>query len=282
MSDMKLTIQTMGSPGAYALAEAARAMGHEAAVGDFTQDHSRVYANQADIFIPRVSHGSYDDAVKLARECAEHNPTCVMAVDAWGIEHSFDKYLAYQAFSQAGIATPWTQLIERTDDIAACVEHLPLILKPRTENQGKGIVVARTAEALQAAAESLIKDYGSCIAQTFIAEAAGKDLRVFVIGDKVVTAMERTAKAGSDLANLSAGGTARAVELTPEEAALAVASAKLFHAEYAGVDILRSNTGPLVLEVNVSPGFKIAKVTDMDVTRLIVEHLVHKKENQHD
>ena len=279
---MKITIQTMGSPGAYALAETARAMGHEAAVGDFTQNHSRLYANQADIFIPRVSHGSYEDAVALANECAAQNPACVMAVDGWGIEHSFDKYLAHQAFSQAGVATPWTRLIKNPADIEACVPHLPLILKPRTQNQGKGIVVVRDVESLRTAAEHLLREYTTCIAQSFVAEAAGKDIRAFVVGDKVVAAMERTAKPGSDLANLSAGGSAQPAELTSQEAELAVKSAALFNAEYAGVDLLRGASGPVVLEVNVSPGFKIAKVTGVDVVRLIIEHLVHKKENQHD
>lgn len=279
---MKITIQTMGSPGAYVLAEVARAMGHEAAVGDFTQDHSRLYANQADIFIPRVSHNSYEDAVALANDCATQNPTCVMAVDGWGIEHSFDKYLAYQLFNEAGIATPWTQLIQHANEIEAYASHLPLILKPRTENQGKGIVVVRDTAALRPAAEHLLSEYNSFIAQSFVAEAAGKDLRAFVVGNKVVAAMERTAKSGSDLANLSAGGSAKPVELTDAEAEVAVKSAALFKTEYAGVDLLRSASGPLVLEVNVSPGFKIAKVTGVDVVRLIIEHLVHKKENQHD
>lgn len=278
----KIAILTLGSPGAYRLADAAQALGHQAILSDFDSQTAKQDLFGADIFIPRISPRSYKYAMQLTKEYSSRNPDGVSAVSHAGIERSFDKFLAYQQMVAAGTPTPTTFLIKNRRHMLAYKERLPLIIKPRSENQGRNIFVARTAEALRAYSGLLLDLYGSCIVQDFIEESAGRDIRVFVIGNRVVAAMERQAPEGSDIANLSKGGSARAVSITAAEAAISVRAAQLFETAYAGVDMLRTSHGPVILEVNVAPGLKIANVTAKDIPTAIIKQLISQKEQTHD
>lgn len=193
------------------------------------------------------------------------------------ITRSRDKLRSLQIMARAGIGLPLTGFANSPDDtkdLIKLVGGAPLVVKLLEGTQGKGVVLAET----QKAAESLIDAFrnlnANFLVQEFIKEAGGADMRCFVIGGKVVAAMKRQAKEGEFRSNLHRGGTASLVRLTPEERSTAVRAAKKMGLNVAGVDLLRSNHGPVVLEVNSSPGLEgIEKATDKDIAALIVEFI---------
>jgi ribosomal protein S6--L-glutamate ligase len=274
---MKIAILTRGSAGAVELAKVATQLGHTTVLGIFDTPEAQSELLVSDVFIPRISHMTYNYAVQTANTYATQNPHGVIAVTPKGIERSFDKFAAYQDMTANLVPTPATYLLRTESDASALEHHLPLIIKPRTENQGHGIAVVNTMTELLAHVRKLIPVYGSCIAQEFISESAGRDIRAFVVGHEVVAAMERQSTTGSYLANLAAGGRAEPIELTAAEQVIAVKAARLFGAEYAGVDLLRSSHGPVVIEVNVSPGLKIATITNTDIPMLIIQYLTQQR-----
>lgn len=193
------------------------------------------------------------------------------------ITRSRDKLRSLQIMSRAGIGLPLTGFANSPDDtkdLIKLVGGAPLVVKLLEGTQGKGVVLAET----QKAAESLIDAFrnlnANFLVQEFIKEAGGADMRCFVIGGKVVAAMKRQAKEGEFRSNLHRGGTASLVRLTPEERSTAVRAAKKMGLNVAGVDLLRSNHGPVVLEVNSSPGLEgIEKATDKDIANMIVQFI---------
>ncbi len=193
------------------------------------------------------------------------------------ITRSRDKLRSLQIMARAGIGLPLTGFANSPDDtkdLIKLVGGAPLVVKLLEGTQGKGVVLAET----QKAAESLIDAFrnlnANFLVQEFIKEAGGADMRCFVIGGKVVAAMKRQAKEGEFRSNLHRGGTASLVRLTPEERSTAVRAAKKMGLNVAGVDLLRSNHGPVVLEVNSSPGLEgIEKATDKDIANMIVQFI---------
>lgn len=193
------------------------------------------------------------------------------------ITRSRDKLRSLQIMARAGIGLPLTGFANSPDDtkdLIKLVGGAPLVVKLLEGTQGKGVVLAET----QKAAESLIDAFrnlnANFLVQEFIKEAGGADMRCFVIGGKVVAAMKRQAKEGEFRSNLHRGGTASLVRLTPEERSTAVRAAKKMGLNVAGVDLLRSNHGPVVLEVNSSPGLEgIEKATDKDIASMIVQFI---------
>jgi len=279
---MKLAILTLGSPGARQLADTAQAMGLQVVMGDFKNEVAQKQLFKADILIPRVSHRLYEHAIHIVEQYAANNPSGFSAVSSGGIAHSFDKFFAYQDMIAGKIPTPVTFLVENIADAERYGDRLPLIIKPRNENQGRNIMVARTPQVLRDHVARLLSLYGSCIVQDFVEESAGRDIRAFVIGDMVFAAMERVAPDGKEIANLSSGGSARPVSLTEAEKAMSVQAARLFGASYAGIDLLRTTNGPVVLEVNVSPGLKIAEIVNVDLPTHIIRYLMSKTGLKHD
>lgn len=193
------------------------------------------------------------------------------------ITRSRDKLRSLQIMARAGIGLPLTGFANSPDDtkdLIALVGGAPLVVKLLHGTQGKGVVLAET----QKAAESLIDAFrdldANFLVQEFIKEAGGADMRCLVIGSKVVAAMKRQAKEGEFRSNLHRGGTASLIRLTPEERSTAVRAAKKMGLNVAGVDLLRSNHGPVVLEVNSSPGLEgIETATGKDVAGLIVQFI---------
>jgi ribosomal protein S6--L-glutamate ligase len=164
-----------------------------------------------------------------------------------------------------------------TRDLVSLVGEPPVVLKLLSSTQGRGVVLAETKKA----AESLVDAFrgldANFLVQGFVKEAAGADVRCLVIGGKAVAAMKRQAQAGEFRSNLHRGGIAKAVKLTPSERRTAVRAAKVLGLEVAGVDILQSAKGPMVLEVNSSPGLEgIETSTKIDVARQMIEHLEKK------
>ena len=191
------------------------------------------------------------------------------------ITRSRDKLRASQLLSRRGIGLPVTGFAnspDDTQDLLKIAGGAPVVIKLLEGTQGVGVVLAETKKAAESVIEAFRGLKANFMVQEFIAEAGGSDLRCFVIGDKVVAAMKRQGKEGEFRSNLHRGGTATLVKLTPEERSTAVRSAKVMGLNVAGVDLLRSNHGPVVMEVNSSPGLEgIETATEKDVAGMIIE-----------
>ena len=193
------------------------------------------------------------------------------------ITRSRDKLRSMQILARDGIGLPLTGFANSPDDtrdLIKLVGGAPLVVKLLEGTQGKGVVLAETHKA----AESLIDAFrnldANFLVQEFIKEAGGADIRCLVVGGKVVAAMKRQAKEGEFRSNLHRGGTASLIRLTPEERSTAVRAAKKMGLNVAGVDLLRSNHGAVVLEVNSSPGLQgIESATGKDVAAMIIEFI---------
>ena len=186
-----------------------------------------------------------------------------------------DKLRALQVLAGASVPLPVTGFTRSPEAIGAAIRFVggaPLIVKLVEGSQGVGVVLAETDKAAESVIAAFRQLEANILVQEFIAEAGGADLRAFVIDGKVVASMMRKAAPGDFRSNLHRGGTAEKVKLSPEERAIAIRSAKVLGLRVAGVDILRSNHGPLVMEVNASPGLEgIEKATGKDVAGKIVE-----------
>lgn len=193
------------------------------------------------------------------------------------ITRSRDKLRSLQILARAGIGLPLTGFAhstKNTRDLIQIVGGAPLVVKLLEGTQGKGIVLAETLKASETIINAFRQLKANFLVQEFIKEAGGADIRAFVIGGKVVASMMRQAPEGEFLSNLHRGGKASLVKLTAKERLTAVNSAKKMGLNVAGVDILRSNRGPVVMEVNSSPGLEgIETATGKDVAGMIIEFL---------
>ncbi|MBO6574370.1 MAG: 30S ribosomal protein S6--L-glutamate ligase [Rhodothermales bacterium] len=193
------------------------------------------------------------------------------------ITRSRDKLRSLQILSRAGIGLPVTGFAhstKATDDLIQMVGGAPLIVKLLEGTQGKGVILAETDKAAEATIEAFRSLKTRFLVQEFVKEAGGADIRCFVVGNKVVASMLRQGKEGEFRSNLHRGGSARRIKITPEERSTAVRSAQKMGLNVAGVDLLRSNHGPLVMEVNSSPGLEgIEKATGKDIAGMIIEFI---------
>jgi ribosomal protein S6--L-glutamate ligase len=289
---MKIGILSRG-PKLYStqrLVEAAKLRGHEVKVIDvlrcymnITSSKPTVYYKrkgkreklQFDAVIPRIGASVTSYGTATLRQFEVGNVYSIN--ESIAITRSRDKLRAHQILARRGIGMPITGYANRadaTEDLIEFVGGAPLIVKVLSSTQGKGVLMAETNKA----AESLINAFRDLdtefLVQEFIKEAGGADIRCFVIGDKVIAAMQRTAKEGEFRSNLHMGGSAKVIKLKPEERALALKAARVMGLDLAGVDIVRSERGPLVLEVNSSPGLEgIEGATGKDVAGAIIEYI---------
>jgi len=268
------------------LREAAEARGHEVRVIDYTRCYMNITSHRPqvllsgksltfDAIIPRIgaSRTFYGTAVVRQFEMME-----VYSLNtSQAISRSRDKLRALQLLARIGVGMPVTGFARSTKDIEGLIAQVggaPLIIKLLEGTQGVGVVLAETDKA----AESVIAAFGqlnaNILVQEFIKEAGGADVRAFVVGDKVVASMMRQGPEGEFRSNIHRGGSATGIKLSPEERTTAVRSAKALGLRVAGVDMLRSNHGPLVMEVNSSPGLEgIEGSTGKDVAGKIIEYL---------
>ncbi len=269
------------------LKEAARERGHEARVIDYvrcymdiTSNHPRVmYQGDAlphyDAIIPRIgaTHTFYGTAVVRQFEMMGVFP----ANESQAISRSRDKLRSLQILSRDGLGLPVTGMASSPSDIDGVIELVggaPLVVKLIEGTQGVGVVLAETKKAAQSVIEAFRGLKADILVQQFIKESGGKDVRCFVVGNKVIAAMERTGAPGDFRSNLHRGGSAEVTRLTAEEKRTALRSAKVLGLNVAGVDLLRSDRGPLVMEVNSSPGLEgIEYSTGIDVAGSIIEFL---------
>ena len=278
------------------LMEAGAARGHEMtfiAIGncymDITAQKPEIHYRGGEILkpfdavIPRVRPAITFYGMAVLRQFELQKAYCLNGPIAIG--RAQDKLRTLQLLCSKNIEIPRTGFAHSpldTKDMIKIVGGAPLVVKLLEGTQGRGVVLAETNKA----AESVINAFKSLKAdimvQEFIAEAKGADLRCFVIGDKVVASMERRAAKGEFRANIHLGGTGHKVKITPQERKIAVASAKAVGLKVAGVDIIRSSTGPKVLEINSSPGLEgVEGTTGKDIAGLMIEHIekhaMHKK-----
>jgi ribosomal protein S6--L-glutamate ligase len=193
------------------------------------------------------------------------------------VTRSRDKLRSLQLLARRGIGLPVTGFARAPDDIGDLIEMVggaPLVAKLLEGTQGIGVVLCETRKAAESVVEAFMGLNVSIMIQEYIKEAGGADIRCFVIGDKVVAAIKRQARPGEFRSNLHRGGSAALIKITPEERSVAVRAAKIMGLNVAGVDLLRSNHGPLVMEVNSSPGLEgIETATGKDVAGMIVQFL---------
>ncbi|MEO9891937.1 30S ribosomal protein S6--L-glutamate ligase [Aurantibacter sp.] len=225
-----------------------------------------------DAIIPRIKPSVTFYGCALIRQFDNLGAYCQNSAEA--ITQSRDKLFASQLFSKNDIHIPITGFAKSpmdTKDLIKMVNGAPLIIKLLESTQGKGVVLAETNKA----AESVINAFKSVntniLVQEFIKEANGQDIRCFVVNNKVVASMQRQAQKGEFRANIHQGGKASTIKITAEEKKLALKAAKVLNLAVAGVDIIRSNKGPLLLEVNSSPGLEgIENATGKDIANAMI------------
>ena len=200
------------------------------------------------------------------------------------IAQSRDKLYSAQMMHRAGIPTPKTVAVFNLYNLWYAVQSvggLPVVLKTVQGTQGNGVLLVRNFHAAALGFRQLHQDKEAVLVQEYIPEAEGKDLRIIVVGGQCVAAMERSAAAGNFRANLHQGGTARAITLSHETTRLALQAAKLHQLDVAGVDIINAHRGPLILEVNASPGLEgIETVTGQDIATEVVKFLERRMQRR--
>ena len=234
-----------------------------------------------DAIIPRIgaSRTFYGTAVVRQFE--------VMGVfscnESQAISRSRDKLRCLQILAKEGIGLPITGFAHATQDIDGLIETVggaPLVIKLLEGTQGIGVVLAETYQAAKSVIEAFRGLDANILVQEYIKEAGGADLRCFVIGGKVIAAMKRQGVKGEFRSNLHRGGKAEKIQLSEEEEATALRAAKAMGLNVAGVDLLRSNHGPVLMEVNSSPGLEgIEKATGIDVAGEVINYIVENAAN---
>ncbi len=231
-----------------------------------------------DAIIPRIGAQITSYGTSIVRQFDMTGALCLNSADS--IYRSRDKLLAHQVMARHGLPMPITAFAsspKNTEDLIKLVNGAPLVVKLLKSTQGKGVVLAETKKAAESVIDAFRGIDADFLVQEFIAESEGSDIRCLVLGNKVIATMRRSAEPGEFRANIHQGGSAEKVKITKEERQIAVKAAKAFGLSLAGVDILRSNKGPLLLEVNSSPGLKgIAKVNDKDLAEEIISYIEKK------
>ncbi|MBI5365816.1 MAG: RimK family alpha-L-glutamate ligase [Planctomycetes bacterium] len=229
-----------------------------------------------DAVIPRVGVYAARHGIALIRA---FNDLGIPTLNPWhAIECAKDKLACLQALARAGLPVPTTVITRSPKDIPRALDAIggaPAILKLVRGTQGTGVMVADSPQAVRSTTDALWSLGEDVLLQRFITESRGRDLRVLVIGGTAVAAMRRHACEGEFRSNIHRGGVGEAVTLSRALERLAVQAARVVGLEVAGVDLLESNDGPLVLEVNSSPGFQgLEEATGIDIAGAIVEHAV--------
>ncbi len=268
------------------LVEAAKQRGHEVRVVDYLRCYMAITSRRPsvlllgeplefDAVVPRIgaTYTFYGTAVVRQFEMMG----TFSANESQAIARSRDKLRSLQLLARAGVGLPTTSFAHSTKDIDGLIDVVggsPLIVKLLEGTQGVGVVLAETKKAAESVIAAFRQLDANILVQQFVKEARGADIRAFVIGNRVVAAMERRAAPGEFRSNLHRGGSASAIKLTPAERRTAVKAAKTLGLNVSGVDMLRSDHGPLVIEVNSSPGLEgIEKATGIDVAGAVVEFL---------
>ena len=269
------------------LVEAAEARGHEVTVIDVLRCYMNITSHRPSIHYRGEVLGGFDAVIPRIGASVTFYGTAVLRQfemmnvfplnESVAVTRSRDKLRSAQLLARKGIGMPVTGFAHNPDDIEDLLKEVggaPLVIKLLEGTQGIGVVLAETQKAAESVIQAFMGLKANIMVQEFIKEAGGSDLRCFVVGDKVVAAMKRQGPEGEFRSNLHRGGSATLVRLTPEERSTAVRAARIMGLEVCGVDLLRSNHGPVVMEVNSSPGLEgIEKASEKDVAGVIIQYM---------
>ena len=290
---MKIAILSNG-PGNYStkrLKEEAENRGHEVDIIKYKncyvsiddKNPSVMYEGEKvsgyDIIIPRIASNMTGYGTAVVRQLESSAPKAFFMNRSLAITRARDKLRSTQLLAKAGVAIPKTVISRNATDIDDLLEEIggtPVIIKLARGTHGNGVVLAETRKAAKSVLQAFYltnSDGTNVLLQEFIKESAGTDVRAFVVGSQVVASMKRQSLDDDFRSNLHKGGLGEPIKLTPEERKMAVKAAKAMGLTIAGVDFMRSDRGPLVLEVNASPGFGIEKVTYRNVAGKIIDYV---------
>nr|WP_296748793.1 30S ribosomal protein S6--L-glutamate ligase [Thioalkalivibrio sp.] len=267
------------------LVEACTARGHEARVLDVLRCYMNITSRRPSIHYKGEALTGFDAVIPRIGASVTFYGTAVLRQfemmgvmplnESVAITRSRDKLRSLQLLAREGVGLPVTGFAHKPDDVQDLMKMVggaPAVIKLLEGTQGIGVVMAETQQAAESVIEAFMGLKANILVQEFIKEAGGADIRCFVVDGKVVAAMKRQGKEGEFRSNLHRGGSASLTRLSPEERATATRAAKIMGLNVAGVDILRSNHGPVVMEVNSSPGLEgIEAASGKDVAGLIVK-----------
>jgi len=267
------------------LVETIKARGHEAHVIDVIRCYMNITSHNPAIYYKGMKLEGFDAVIpRIGASVTFYGTAVVRQFEMMGvysvnesvaISRGRDKLRSLQLLARKGVGLPVTGFAHSPDDIEGVIKMVggaPLVIKLLEGTQGIGVVLAETANAAKSVIEAFLGMKTNILVQEFIKEAGGADIRCFVIGEKIVAAMKRQGAEGDFRSNIHRGGRAELIKLTPEERSTAVRAARIMGLNVAGVDLLRSNHGPVVMEVNSSPGLRgIEAATGKDIAAMIVE-----------
>ena len=288
---MRIAILSNG-PGNYStkrLKEVAKARGHVVRIIKYKECYASIEKNNPTVSYRGIDLADFDAIIpRIASYMTKYGTAIVRQLEMQGvytasssiaINRSRDKLRSMQLLAKAGVGIPKTVFSRNSADIDNLLDKLggtPVIIKLARGTHGNGVVLAETRKAAKSVLQALYltnEDGTNVLLQEFIAESAGTDVRAFVVGGRVVASMQRKSLDDDFRSNLHKGGEGKMVKLTDEERKMCIKAAKTMGLNVAGVDFMRSEKGPLILEVNASPGFGIEKVTGRDVATPIIEYI---------
>lgn len=269
------------------LREAALARGHDAKVLDTLRFSMAVEQGKPDLYYKRARLSRYDAVIpRIGASITFYGTAVVRQFEQMGVftlngSHAItvarDKLRALQVLSRHQVGFPATTFVRHRDDLLPAIDRLgggPVVIKVLEGTQGIGVILAEDRAVAQAMVETLQSARQNVLLQRFVVESRGRDVRALVVGGRVVAAMRRIAQGGEFRSNVHRGGRTEALELTAEIEHTAIRAAQIMGLRVAGVDMLESNDGPLVMEVNSSPGLQgIESTTGIDVAGAIVDHI---------
>lgn len=285
---MKIAILSKG-PGNYStkrLKEEAKKRGHEVRVINYAKCYVKVEQSRPVVRYEGTDLGTFDAIIpRIAQSYTRYGAAVLRQFEMQGIystatsiaiTRSRDKLRTMQLLARAGVGIPKTLFASETssfDDLIEQAGGAPLIIKVARGTHGNGVVLAETNKAAKAVMQAFYVENVSFLVQEFVKESAGTDIRAIVVGNKVVASMMRQSLDDDFRSNLHQGGEGKAIKLTEEERRTAIKAARAMGLPFCGVDMMRSARGPLVLEVNSSPGFSIEKVTGRDIASKVIEYI---------
>lgn len=269
------------------LKEAGEALGHKVDIIDTMHCYMDITSSKPSVRYQGKPLPKYDAVIpRIGASVTFYGTAVVRQFEMMGtfsinesvaISRSRDKLRSLQLLSRKGIGLPRTGFAnhpDKIDDLLKNVGGAPVVIKLLEGTQGIGVVLADTSKAAESIIEAFMGLNANILVQEYIKEAGGADIRCLVIGDKVVAAMKRQAAPGEFRSNLHRGGSAEIVRLSPAERKTAVDAAKTMGLSMCGVDILRANNGPVVMEVNSSPGLEgIELATGKDIAKVVFAHI---------
>lgn len=271
------------------LKEEAKRRGHEVKVIKYRDCYASIERDNPTVSYRGEDLGRYDAIIpRIASSMTRYGTAIVRQLEMQGvytvsgslaINRSRDKLRSMQLLAKAGVGIPKTVVSRNSADIDDLLEKLggtPVIIKLARGTHGNGVVLAETKKAAKSVLQAFYltnEDGTNILVQEFVKESAGTDIRAFVVGGRVVASMKRQSLDDDFRSNLHKGGEGTKIKLTEEERKMAIKAAKAMGLNIAGVDMMRSERGPLVLEVNASPGFGIEKVTGRNVAAPIIEYI---------